>query len=132
MGRKTGKDKSEAVILEPPEADNRTEVFGPAERDPASDPVRHASVVSAASDSQGHHENDLLYFIWNSKMDRVMGEVMFKTHNKGGKGVPDITTILMGSFVCHCVRNTLRKEDESNVGFLLPCFFLLPRWRCLG
>ncbi|KAJ1215095.1 hypothetical protein NDU88_002705 [Pleurodeles waltl] len=31
MGRKTGEDKAEARTLEPPEADNRREVFGPAE-----------------------------------------------------------------------------------------------------
>ncbi|KAJ1169320.1 hypothetical protein NDU88_001213 [Pleurodeles waltl] len=74
----------------------------------------------------------IFYFIWKSKMDRVKREVMFKTHDKGGKGVPDITTILRGTFVCHCARNTLRSEDESHVGFLMARFFLLPTWRRLG
>ncbi|KAJ1217957.1 hypothetical protein NDU88_005544 [Pleurodeles waltl] len=74
----------------------------------------------------------IFYFIWNSKMDRVKREVMFKTHDKGGKGVPNITTILTGTFVCHCMRNTLRSEDESHVGFLMERFFLLPTWRRLG
>ncbi|KAJ1217968.1 hypothetical protein NDU88_005555 [Pleurodeles waltl] len=74
----------------------------------------------------------IFYFIWNSKMDRVKREVMFKTHDKGGKGVPDIATILRGTFVCHCVRNTLRAKDESHAGFLMARFFLLPTWRRLG
>ncbi|KAJ1193109.1 hypothetical protein NDU88_002414 [Pleurodeles waltl] len=68
----------------------------------------------------------IFYFIWNSKMDRVKREVMFKTHDRGGKGVADIASILRGTFVCHCVRNTLRSEDESHVGFLMARFFLLP------
>ncbi|KAJ1212968.1 hypothetical protein NDU88_000607 [Pleurodeles waltl] len=71
----------------------------------------------------------IYYFIWNSKMDRVKTEVMFKTHDKGGKEVPDITTILRGIFVSHCVRNTLRSEDKSHDGFLIARFFLLPTWR---
>ncbi|KAJ1112558.1 hypothetical protein NDU88_000820 [Pleurodeles waltl] len=74
----------------------------------------------------------IFYFIWNSKMDRVKREVMFKTHDKGGNGVPDIATILRGTFVCHCVRNTLRAKDESHAGFLMARFFLLPTWRRLG
>ncbi|KAJ1110725.1 hypothetical protein NDU88_008073 [Pleurodeles waltl] len=74
----------------------------------------------------------IFYFIWNSKIDRVKREVMFKTHDKGGKGVPDLTTILRGDYVCHCVRNTLRSEDKSHVGFLMARFFLLPTWRWLG
>ncbi|KAJ1129654.1 hypothetical protein NDU88_008020 [Pleurodeles waltl] len=74
----------------------------------------------------------IFYFIWNSKMDRMKREVMFKTHDKGGKGVPDIAAILRGTFVCHCVRNTLRAKDESNAGFLMARFFLLPTWRRLG
>ncbi|KAJ1151246.1 hypothetical protein NDU88_004030 [Pleurodeles waltl] len=40
----------------------------------------------------------IFYFIWNAKMERVKREVMLKTHDKGGKGVPDITTILRGTF----------------------------------
>ncbi|KAJ1185214.1 hypothetical protein NDU88_002008 [Pleurodeles waltl] len=74
----------------------------------------------------------IVYFIWNSKMVRVKREVMFKTHNKGGKGVPEIATILRVTFICYCVRNTLRSEDESHVGFLMACFFLLPSWRQHG
>ncbi|KAJ1214462.1 hypothetical protein NDU88_002081 [Pleurodeles waltl] len=69
----------------------------------------------------------IFYFIWNSKMDRVKREVMFKTHDKGGKGVPDIATILRGTFVCHCVRNTLRAKDESHAGFLMARFFCYRR-----
>ncbi|KAJ1166929.1 hypothetical protein NDU88_007323 [Pleurodeles waltl] len=65
----------------------------------------------------------IFYFIWNSKMDRVKREVMFKTHDKGGKGVLDIATILRGTFVCHYVRNTLRAKDESHAGFLMARFF---------
>ncbi|KAJ1149811.1 hypothetical protein NDU88_002615 [Pleurodeles waltl] len=60
MGRKTGKDEAEAGTLEPSEANDRREVFGPAERDPASAPVRRTSMASAASNGQGHHKNDLL------------------------------------------------------------------------
>ncbi|KAJ1117569.1 hypothetical protein NDU88_005767 [Pleurodeles waltl] len=71
----------------------------------------------------------IFYFTWNSKMDRVKREEMFKTHDKGGQGVPDIATILRGTFVCHCVRNTLRSEDESRFGFLMARFFLLSTWR---
>ncbi|KAJ1169501.1 hypothetical protein NDU88_001394 [Pleurodeles waltl] len=70
----------------------------------------------------------IFYYIWNSKMDRVKREMMFKTHHKGGKGVPDIATILRGAFVCHCMHNILRSEDESHVGFLMARFFLLPTW----
>ncbi|KAJ1213599.1 hypothetical protein NDU88_001233 [Pleurodeles waltl] len=125
MGRKTGKDEAEAGTLEPPEADDRRQVFGPAEQDPASAPVRRTSMASAASNGQGITRM-IFYFIWNSKMDRVKREVMFKTHDKGGKGEPDIATILRGIFVCHCVRNTLRAEDESHAGFLMARFFLLP------
>ncbi|KAJ1167415.1 hypothetical protein NDU88_007807 [Pleurodeles waltl] len=117
MGRKTGEDEAEAGILEPPKADDRKEVFCSAERDPTSAPVRRTSVASAASNSHGHHKNDLLLHL--ELQDRVKREVMFKTHDKGGKGVPDIATILRETFVCHCVRNTLRSEDESHVGFLM-------------
>ncbi|KAJ1217839.1 hypothetical protein NDU88_005426 [Pleurodeles waltl] len=49
MGRKTGEDETEALTLEPLDADNRREVFGPVEREPTSAPVRCTSVVSAAS-----------------------------------------------------------------------------------
>ncbi|KAJ1149773.1 hypothetical protein NDU88_002578 [Pleurodeles waltl] len=73
----------------------------------------------------------IFYFIWNSKMDRVKREVMLKTHDKGAKGVSDIATIMRGTVVCHCVRNTLKSEDESLVGFLMARFFLLPMWRRL-
>ncbi|KAJ1169290.1 hypothetical protein NDU88_001183 [Pleurodeles waltl] len=74
----------------------------------------------------------IFYLIWNFIMDRVKRGVTFKTHDKGGKGVTDIATILRGSFICHCVRNTLRLEDESHVGFLMARFFLLQTWRRLG
>ncbi|KAJ1169347.1 hypothetical protein NDU88_001240 [Pleurodeles waltl] len=74
----------------------------------------------------------IFYFIWNSKMDRVKREVMFKTDDKGGKALLDITIILRETFICYCMRNTLRTEDENHVGFLMARFFLMPTWRYLG
>ncbi|KAJ1167464.1 hypothetical protein NDU88_007855 [Pleurodeles waltl] len=59
MGGETGEDESETGTLEPPEADDRGELFGPAERDPASASVHRTSVTSAASNGQGHQENNL-------------------------------------------------------------------------
>ncbi|KAJ1099265.1 hypothetical protein NDU88_004368 [Pleurodeles waltl] len=57
MGQKTVEDEAEAGTLEPPEADDRREVFGPAERDPASAPVHRTNVASATLNGQVHHEN---------------------------------------------------------------------------
>ncbi|KAJ1129551.1 hypothetical protein NDU88_007919 [Pleurodeles waltl] len=118
MGRKAGEDKGDAGTLEPSEADDQREVFGPMERDPASALVCCSSVASAALNGQGHHKIDLLLHL--ELQDGYSEEkVMFKTHDKGGKGVPDIATILRGTFVCHCLQNSLRTEDESHVGFLM-------------
>ncbi|CAJ0917023.1 unnamed protein product [Ranitomeya imitator] len=61
-------------------------------------------------------------------MDRVRRAVMYKEPCKGGKGVPDITTVLRSSFVCDCVR-TLQVKTGS-VGRSMSRFFLL--WRQLG
>ncbi|KAJ1167571.1 hypothetical protein NDU88_007960 [Pleurodeles waltl] len=75
MGRKTGEDEAEAGTLEPPEADDRREVFGPAERDPASAPVRRTSVASAASNGQGHHENNLFHLELQDGYSEEEGDV---------------------------------------------------------
>ncbi|KAM4705061.1 LOW QUALITY PROTEIN: uncharacterized protein WCC33_009907 [Rhinophrynus dorsalis] len=71
-------------------------------------------------------------FIWGSKMDRVKHAVMYKEPHKGGKGVPDIPTMLRAFFVCNCVRRTLRESDQGSASNAMSCFFLLPlegdRW----
>ncbi|KAM4772404.1 uncharacterized protein WCC33_004109 [Rhinophrynus dorsalis] len=71
-------------------------------------------------------------FIWGSKMDRVKRAVMYKEPHKGGKGVPDIPTMLRAFFVCNCVRRTLRESDQGSAGNAMSHFFLLPLWRGLG
>ncbi|KAM4011672.1 uncharacterized protein ACNLHF_005809, partial [Anomaloglossus baeobatrachus] len=70
-------------------------------------------------------------FVWGSKMDRVKRSIMYKDPRKGGKGVPDIPTLLRSSFVCDCVRRTLRVKRGS-AGGSMSRFFLLPLWRRLG
>ncbi|KAJ1169977.1 hypothetical protein NDU88_001858 [Pleurodeles waltl] len=60
MELKTGEDKVEAGTLEPPEAVDQREVFGAVEQDPTSAPAHRTSVTCAATNGQGHHENDLL------------------------------------------------------------------------
>ncbi|KAM4019389.1 LOW QUALITY PROTEIN: uncharacterized protein ACNLHF_000094 [Anomaloglossus baeobatrachus] len=52
-------------------------------------------------------------FVWGSKMDRVKRTIMYKDPRKGGKGVPDIPTLLRSSFVCDCVRRSLRVKRGS-------------------
>ncbi|KAM4012169.1 uncharacterized protein ACNLHF_005233, partial [Anomaloglossus baeobatrachus] len=72
-------------------------------------------------------------FGWASgaKMDRVKRSIMYKDPRKGGKGVPDIPTLLRSSFVCDCVRRTLRVKRGS-AGGSMSRFFLLPLWRRIG
>ncbi|KAM4663572.1 LOW QUALITY PROTEIN: uncharacterized protein O3C94_011840 [Discoglossus pictus] len=72
------------------------------------------------------------YFIWGSKMDRVKSTVMCKEPQKGGKGVPDIRTVLQIFFACNCVGRTLRDCDQGSAGVAMSHFFLLPLWRGLG
>ncbi|KAM4702896.1 LOW QUALITY PROTEIN: uncharacterized protein WCC33_011438 [Rhinophrynus dorsalis] len=74
----------------------------------------------------------VFHFIWGSKMDRVKRVVMYKEPHKGGKGVPDIPTMLRAFFVCNCVRRTLRESDQGSAGNAMSRFFLLPLWRGLG
>ncbi|KAM4694287.1 uncharacterized protein O3C94_004738 [Discoglossus pictus] len=74
----------------------------------------------------------VFYFIWGSKMDRVKRTVMYKEPQKGGKGVPDIPTMLRSFFACNCVRRTLRDSDQGPAGMAMSRFFLLPLWRGLG
>ncbi|KAM4663571.1 LOW QUALITY PROTEIN: uncharacterized protein O3C94_011839 [Discoglossus pictus] len=64
----------------------------------------------------------VFYFIWGSKMDRVKRSVC-KEPLKGGKGVPDIPTMLH-FFACNCVRRA--------AGVAMSRFFLLPLWRGFG
>ncbi|KAJ1218437.1 hypothetical protein NDU88_006017 [Pleurodeles waltl] len=106
-----GKDEKEARTLEPLEADDQSEVFGPVERDPASVPVHCSNMASAALNPKAITRM-IFFFIWNSKM------------NKGGKGVRDVTTILRGIYMCHCMNCPLRTKDESHFGFLMTCFSL--------
>ncbi|KAM4034628.1 uncharacterized protein ACNLHF_021291 [Anomaloglossus baeobatrachus] len=73
----------------------------------------------------------VFHFVWGSKMDRVKRSIMYKDPRKGGKGVPDIPTLLRSSFVCDCVRRTLRVKRGS-AGGSMSRFFLLPLWRRLG
>ncbi|KAM3940614.1 uncharacterized protein RB166_000563 [Leptodactylus fuscus] len=73
----------------------------------------------------------VFHFIWGSKMDRVKRAVMYKDPSKGGKGVPDIPTLLRLTFVCDCVRRTLRTGKES-AGRAMSRLFPLPLWRRLG
>lgn len=40
-------------------------------------------------------------FIWGPKMDRLKWTIMYK--EKGGKGIPDIPTLLQASIVCNTV-----------------------------
>ncbi|XP_069801854.1 uncharacterized protein [Dendropsophus ebraccatus] len=70
-------------------------------------------------------------FIWGSKMDRVKRSVMYKEPRKGGKGVPDIPTLLRAAFVCDCVRRTLQQKNGS-AGRSMSRLFLLPLWRGLS
>ncbi|XP_075684331.1 uncharacterized protein LOC142652566 [Rhinoderma darwinii] len=70
-------------------------------------------------------------FIWGSKMDRVKRTVMYKEPRKGGKGIPDIPTLLRIAFVCDCVRRTLRTANGS-AGKAMSRYFLLPLWRGFG
>ncbi|KAM4699100.1 uncharacterized protein O3C94_000703 [Discoglossus pictus] len=74
----------------------------------------------------------VFYFIWGSKMDRVKRTVLCKEPLKGGKGVPDIPTMLRIFFACNCVRRTLRDCDQGSAGVAMSRFFLLPLWRGLG
>ncbi|CAJ0966526.1 unnamed protein product [Ranitomeya imitator] len=73
----------------------------------------------------------VFHFVWGSKMHRVRRAVMYKEPRKGGKGVPDIPTLLRSSFVCDCVRRTLQVKRGS-AGRSMSRFFLLPLWRRLG
>ncbi|KAM8921337.1 uncharacterized protein RCH25_016054 [Pelodytes ibericus] len=74
----------------------------------------------------------VFHFIWGSKMDRVKRTVMYKKPQKGGKGIPDIPTMLRAFFVCNCVRRTLSGGRNSSAGNSMSRFFLLPLWRALG
>ncbi|KAM5138176.1 LOW QUALITY PROTEIN: uncharacterized protein ACMZJ9_016764 [Mantella aurantiaca] len=75
----------------------------------------------------------VFYFIWGSKMDRVKRSVMFKEPAKGGKGVPDIATLLRVFFACNCIRRTLTNTSQKDsAGRSMSRFFLLPLWRSLG
>ncbi|KAM5193799.1 uncharacterized protein ACMZJ9_019617 [Mantella aurantiaca] len=75
----------------------------------------------------------VFYFIWGSKMDRVKRSVMFKEPAKGGKGVPDIATLLRVFFACNCIRRTLTDTSQKDsAGRSMSRFFLLPLWRSLG
>ncbi|KAJ1115365.1 hypothetical protein NDU88_003589 [Pleurodeles waltl] len=121
MGRKTGEDNAEAGTLEHPEADDRREVFVPVLRNKTLLVLQYVTQVWPVQPQAAKAiTRNIFYFIWNSKMDRVKREVMFKNHDKGGKGAHDIATTLRRTYVCHCVQNTLMTEDESHVGFLMP------------
>eukprot|EP00079_Xenopus_tropicalis_P029462 XP_012824861.1 PREDICTED: uncharacterized protein LOC105948215 isoform X1 [Xenopus tropicalis] len=74
----------------------------------------------------------VFHFIWGSKMDRVKRSVMYKAPCKGGKGVPDIPTLLRSFFVCNCIRQTITGKEKDSVGSSMSRFFLLPLWRSLG
>lgn len=74
----------------------------------------------------------VFHFIWSSKMDRVKRAVMFKEPLKGGKGVPDIATLLRVCFACNCIRRTLVDRTVDSGGNSMSRFFLLPLWRTLG
>ncbi|KAM9330996.1 uncharacterized protein PAF06_019337 [Gastrophryne carolinensis] len=71
-------------------------------------------------------------FIWGSKLDRVRRTRMYKEHRKGGKGVPDISTMLMAAFTCICVRRTMTDDEPATAGHAMSRFFLLRVWRKLG
>ncbi|KAM4695267.1 LOW QUALITY PROTEIN: uncharacterized protein O3C94_005624 [Discoglossus pictus] len=68
----------------------------------------------------------VFYFIWGSKMDRVKRTVLCKEPLKGGKGVPDIPTMLRIFFACNCVRRTLRDCDQGSAGGYVPFFLATP------
>ncbi|KAM4675847.1 uncharacterized protein O3C94_008459 [Discoglossus pictus] len=63
---------------------------------------------------------------------RVKHIVLCKEPQKGGKGVPDIPTMLRIFFACNCVRRTLRDCDQGSAGMAMTHFFLLPLWRGVG
>eukprot|EP00061_Rhincodon_typus_P014738 g41984.t1 len=46
----------------------------------------------------------ILHFIWRSQMDRVCRDNMYKTLEKRGKNVPNVTLILMAPFVRGCIK----------------------------
>ncbi|XP_018417154.1 PREDICTED: uncharacterized protein LOC108791230 [Nanorana parkeri] len=74
----------------------------------------------------------VFHSIWGSKMDIVKRAVMFKEPLKGGKGVPDIATMLRVFFGCNCIRRTLIEKTLDSAGNSMSRFFLLPLWRTLG
>ncbi|KAJ1108585.1 hypothetical protein NDU88_005961 [Pleurodeles waltl] len=74
----------------------------------------------------------VFHSVWHSKTDRVKTSVMNKEHRKGGKTVPDISTILRAFFVCGCDRITMLNENKDHSAYRVFCFFLLPVWRRLG
>lgn len=74
----------------------------------------------------------VFHFIWGSKMDRVKRTTMYKDQLKGGRGVPDIPTLLRSFFACEAVRRTLMKTDNGSAGRSMSRFYLLPLWRRLG
>ncbi|XP_063819286.1 uncharacterized protein LOC135057325 [Pseudophryne corroboree] len=74
----------------------------------------------------------VFHFIWGSKMDRVKRSVMYKEPLKGGKGIPDIPTMLRAFFVCNCIRRTMYENLNDSAGNSMSRFFLLPLWRNLG
>ncbi|XP_073459999.1 uncharacterized protein [Aquarana catesbeiana] len=65
----------------------------------------------------------VFHFIWSSKMDRVKRAVMFKEPLKGGKGVPDIATLLRVCFACNCIRRTLVDRTVDSGGNSMSRFF---------
>ncbi|XP_056415385.1 uncharacterized protein LOC130357063 [Hyla sarda] len=69
-------------------------------------------------------------FIWG-KRDRVKRTVMYKDPCKGGKGIPDIPTLLRASFACVSMQRTL-VEKTGSAGRSMSRLFLMPLWRQLG
>ncbi|KAM9311824.1 uncharacterized protein PAF06_009687 [Gastrophryne carolinensis] len=74
----------------------------------------------------------VFYFIWGSKMDRVKRTKLCKEPRKGGKGVPDIPTMLMVAFASTCVQRTARNSEPASAGHAMSRFFLLRVWRKFG
>ncbi|XP_056430808.1 uncharacterized protein LOC130369495 [Hyla sarda] len=50
---------------------------------------------------------------------------------KGGKGVPEIPTLLRPSFACFSTQRTL-VEKKGSAGRSMSCLFLLPHWKRIG
>lgn len=46
----------------------------------------------------------ILQFFWVAKMEWLRRVMMNKSADNGGKGVPNITFILMTVFVCGCIK----------------------------